>query len=187
MTSSTDIVNQALMLIGGNQPPVSGVAPNFDSSPTGKAAALLYVPCVQTVMRSFAWDFVRHTSALALSGNAAPFPWALQYKYPTNCIELWTITVASEDINDPLPYNFSVANDVVGAVQQRVINTNLADALGVYNNYPNENTWDASFREAMVRLLASELAMAIAGKPETSQGLLESAGTFEQAGESRQD
>ena len=34
--SSTDIVNEALQLIGDDGPPVTGVAPNFNSSTAGK-------------------------------------------------------------------------------------------------------------------------------------------------------
>ena len=40
-------------------------------------------------------------------------------------------------------------------------------AAAVYNNNPSEDTWDAGFREAVVRMLASELAEAVAGRPDT--------------------
>ncbi|MBB3453888.1 hypothetical protein FHT86_002144 [Rhizobium sp. BK313] len=186
MTSSTDIVNQAIQLIGNNQTPVTGTAPNFDNSPSGKAAAALYAPCVQTVGRQFGWDFARNTVALALSGNPAPFPWAFEYVYPANGVQIWQLLPPSlDDPNNPLPITWVVANAVVSGAQKRVIHTDLASASAVYNNNPSENSWDALFREAVVRLLASEMAMALAGRPETSQGLLESGGAFESAGEGR--
>ena len=184
--SSTDIANQAIQLIGDNQPPVTGVAPNFDSSPAGQALARLYTPCIQTVARQFGWDFARNTVALTLSGNAAPFPWSYEYLYPANGVEIWQVAPPSlTDPNNPLPVNWDVSNTVVGGAQSRVIHSNLANALAVYNNAPNESTWDSLFRETVVRLLASELAMALAGKPETSQTMMQSGAAFESLGETR--
>ena len=186
MTTATDIVNQAIQLIGDNQPPVTGNAPGFDSSPAGKAAAVLYVPCVQTVGRRFGWDFARNLVALTLTGNPATVLWPFEYLYPANGVQVWQLVPAVlADPNNPLPINWSVGNALVGGAQRKVIWTDLANAKANYNNAPNENTWDPLFREAVVRQLASEFAMALAGKPETSQSLLESGNGFEGIGEGR--
>lgn len=186
MTTSTDIVNQAVQLIGDNQPPVTGSAPNFDSSPAGQAAAVLYGPAVQTVGRRFGWDFARNLVALTLSGNPASVLWPFEYLYPANGVQVWQMVPAAlADPNNPLPVNWTVANAVVGNVQKKVIQTNLQNAQAVYNNNPNENTWDPLFREAVVRHLASEMAMAIAGKPDTAQAALETSNAFETIGEGR--
>lgn len=184
--TSTSVVNQAIQYIGDNQPDVTGVAPLFDSSPAGVAAAKFYLPVVQSVGRQFEWDFARNTQALVASGNVAPFPWAFEYLYPANCIELWQVAPTTlADPNNPLPPTWVVANNLVGGVQRKVVQTNLAAALAIYNNYPAESTWDPLFREAVVRLLASELAMAVSGKPDVSQGFLQSGGAFEKIAESR--
>jgi hypothetical protein len=186
--TSNDVANEAIQLIGDNQPPVTGQAPNFDSSTAGIALSKLYGPCVQTVGRQFAWDMARQTIALTLSGNTAPFPWSFEYLYPTNGIEVWQVHPStSPDVNNPLPVNWNVANNVIGGQQQRVVWCNLATAYVTYNNNPNENTWDSLFREAVVRLLASELAMALAGKPDAAEMYLQSGGAFETVGESRED
>jgi hypothetical protein len=186
--TSNDIANQAIQLIGDNQPLVTGQAPSFDSSTAGIALSKLYVPCVQTVARQFAWDMARNTIALTLSGNTPPFPWTFEYLYPTNGIEVWQVHPNNlGDVNNPLPLNWSIANAVVGGQQQRVVWSNLASAYATYNNNPNENTWDSLFREAVVRLLASELSMAVAGKPDAAQSYLESGGAFETIGEARED
>ncbi len=191
MTTSADIVNQSLQLIGGNQQLVTGSYPAFGpaTQPAAVAANLLYGPCLQTVGRQFEWDFARNTQSLVLSGNVAPYPWALEYLYPDHCIQVWTLfpPAAADDPNNPIPNNFIEANNVVSGNQVRVIHTNLANALAVFNNYPREDTWSADFREAMVRLLSSELVMAIGGKPDVAQGALESYAAFEKVGESRQD
>lgn len=190
--ASADIVNQALMMIGANQPLVTGAWPNFAETggggTAGKAANKLYGPCVATVGQRFEWDFARNTVELELSGNTAPFPWALEYLYPDSAIQIWQLFPSDEDDPfDPLPTNFVTANALVSTVQKRVIHTNLADALAVVNNDPAEDTWTPGFREAVVRLLSSELAMAIAGKPDTAQTQLESAAAFEGSAETRRN
>ena len=159
------------MLMGDNQPPVTGNAPTFDSSPAGIAASFLYNPCVQAVARQHEYDFSRNQVTLVASGNSGPFPagFPLEYVYPTNGIQVWQITPAVQtDLNNPLPTNWVVGNTVVSGVQTKVIWTDVAAAVALFNNAPGPPVWDPSFREAVVRLLAAEMAMAIAGRPETS-------------------
>ncbi len=188
----TDIVNQALYLLGDNQTLVQGTAPNFDSSNGGKAAKVLYAPCVATVMRQFGWDAARNTAALTLSGNVAPVPYAVEYLYPPFGVQVWTLIPPGGDpINDPRPINFNVANALVNVLgvptQKKVIHAYDANLVAVFNNNPTEDTWDPLLREAVVRLLASEMAIALAGKAATSEVNLKAGGAFEQLGEMRTD
>jgi hypothetical protein len=188
VTDSNAVANQAVLLIGGNQPFVTGQAPNFDNSTVGKALQKLYTPCVQTVQRQFGWDASRNLVALTLSGNPANLLWAFEYLYPANGIQVWQlIPGVISDANDPLPIDWSVGNTIVTGVQTKVIWANLAGANAYYNNQPSESTWDPGFRETVVRLLASELAMAIAGKPDVSEAQLQAGGAFEQTAEARTD
>lgn len=184
--TSNEVANQALMEMGGNQPPVTGNAPNFDDSTAGQALKRLYTPCVRFVGRQFGWDFARNMVALALSGNVAPFPWTLEYIYPANGVQVWQLIPATlTDPNNPIPVNWTVGNVVVSGSQARVIWSDLVNAHAAFNNAPNENTWDDSFREAVVRLLASELAIAIGGKADVASVLLNSAGAMEKVAEGR--
>jgi hypothetical protein len=139
------------------------------------------------VARRYGWDFARNTVALTPSGNTPPFPWANEYVYPAQGVEVWQVLPpsAQADPNNPLPINWDVANAVVRGAQTRVIHTNFSGAQAVYNNAPTEATWDSLFRAAVVRLLASELAFALDGKPDTSQTNFESAQAFAGAGEMR--
>ena len=57
----------------------------------------------------------------------------------------------------------------------------------IFNNNPGPDVWDPLFREAVARLLASVLAMAIAGRPDTAQAFLDSGAAFESIGERRGD
>lgn len=176
------------MLMGGNQPPVTGLAPTFDNSTAGKALQYLYAPCVATVARQFGWDFGRSIVNLTVTGNAPPVGWTFEYVYPSNGVELWQLQPPSlSDPNNPLPVNWSVGNAEVSSIQTKVIWTNLANAVAAYHNNPTEATWDPGFREAVARLLASELALAIGGKPDVAQMMLESAAAMETQAEGRPD
>lgn len=179
MSSDVDIVNEALSLVGFDGSPVTGSAPSFDTSIQGKNASRIYVPAVQVVARQFEWDFSRQIAALSASGNTAPFPWSYEYLYPALAVQLWQVTPASlADSNDPKPVNFVVGNAQVASVSTKVIWANQAGAIAVYNGLPPVAVWDAGFRAAVVRLLASGFAMAGAGKPETSQNAMENFGQF---------
>lgn len=184
--TSNDIANQAIQLIGDNQPPVTGFAPTFDDSAAGVALQSLYVPTVATVARLWNWDFARKQAALVLSGNAAPLGWLYEYLYPANGIEVWQLLPAVvTDANNPLPLNWVVGNTLVAATPTKVIWSDTQNVLAVFNSNPVENLWDALFRETMVRTLASALANGIAGRPDAAQILLDTASAFKKAGEMR--
>jgi hypothetical protein len=121
-----------------------------------------------------------------LTGNTAPFPWTYEYVYPVNAVQIWQIIPSSvSSVNNPLPTRWNVANDEVSAQQIRVILTNIPSAQAVYANMPSENTWDSLFRAAVVRLLASGFSMALAGRPDSMEALLQSGASFESIGETR--
>lgn len=188
-TTSTAVVNQAIQLMGDNQAPVTGAAPNFDDSPAGVAASYLYPLAVNTVLRQFGWDFSRNFFTLAPSGNIAPPGWSFEYVYPPIAAEVWQLFrgAAEIDPNNPIPYNFSVGNTLVGGVQTKVIWAQFANMVAVLNNSPSEAVWDAGFIMAVARLLANGIAMAIGGKPDLARQMLETGSAFEQLAETRQD
>lgn len=169
---SNSIANQAIQLIGDNQPPVVGNAPNFDSSPAGVALKQIYAPSVAFIQKQFGWDASRRLIKLTASGNSAPFPYnyEFEYLYVPFALEIWQVqALALADPNDPLPTNWTIGNTLVSGVQTKVIWTDVADAYAGLNNNPTEAVWDPILTEAVVRYLASKLAEAIAGKPETEQ------------------
>lgn len=187
MPTALDIVNQAILYIGNNQnKPVTGSYPNFDTSTAGQAASVLYAPCVQTVMKQYGWDFGRTVAVLTASGNTAPFPWSQEYLYPSDGLEIRQLMPPSlTDPNNPAPIEWTIGNVLVTGVPTKVIWSNQATASVVYSNFPPPSVWDVGFREAVARLLASEMAMAISGKPDVSEKTMESAGAFESAAEAR--
>ena len=193
MPTSQEIVNEAIMLMGGNQPLVTGIYPTFDNSTTGKAAQQLYALTVRAVARQFGFDFARNQVALALSGNPAPLGFAFEYVYPTiaglTAVQIWQVAPAFPiaDPNNPIPVNWTVGNTLIAGVQSKVIWSNQAGAVAVINNNPSENLWDPLFQQAVVRLLASAMAMAVAGKPDVAEAMLSSGSAFETLAETRRD
>lgn len=183
--TSNIVAEQALQLIGDNSPQVQGQSPTFDNSTIGLALQTLYPYAVRTVAKQFGWDFARNVFTLALTGNPAPLGFAYEYAYPPFAVEIDQLVPASSDPNNPLPQNWTIGNSLVASVQTKVIWSSLQNALAVLNNAPSEGTWDASFQESVVRLLASELAMAGFGRPDTAAAYLESFEAFETLGEGR--
>ena len=184
--TSNSVANQAIAYIGGNIPLVQGQSPTFDGSAAGIALQTLYPSCVRTVLKQHGWDFSRNSFALALTGNTAPLGFAYEYAYPPVAVEIMQIMPPTQaDVNNPLPQNWVVGNALVGGAQSKVIWSGLKSAVAVLDNAPTESTWDAGFQEAVVRLLASELAMSLFGRPDTTQQMLDSGGAFENIAETR--
>jgi hypothetical protein len=173
--TSNAVANQALQLIGDNQPAITGSFPNFDSSAAGIAMANIYPWAVRTVGRQNLWDFARAVAALALTANVAPLGFAFEYAYPASAVQLVQLMPqALADSNNPLPIDWTVGNTLVVGVQTKVIWTNLASAQAIFSVIPDPSVWDPGAQEAIVRLIASELAVAIAGRLDTAQSYLES-------------
>lgn len=186
--TSADIVNRAIVLISGfdNKGLVTGTPPNFDGSQIGIAAGAIYAGVIQTAGRQFGYDFSRNEVGLVVTGNTPPVQWTFEYAYPTNGVEVRQLTPAViSDPNNPLPVRWTVGNVLVASVPTKVVWTNLANAVAVFTNQPPENLWDGLFTESVVRLLASELAMGIEGRPDTSKNLLEESSGFEDLAEAR--
>lgn len=184
---SNFVANEAIQLVGNNVPSVQGQSPTFDNSVPGRALQFLYPSVVRTVGREFGWDFARNLFALVLTGNVAPLGFAFEYAYPPMSVEVWQVqpAAAAIDPNNPLPVNWDVGNALVNGVQTKVIWTSQAGALAAINNNPAESTWDPGFQEAVVRLLASELSMALFARPDSAESYLQSGAAFETIAEGR--
>lgn len=188
-TTDSDIVNQAIAMAGIVSPPIGGVSGAF--TPVAEKAAVaanyLYPACVQTISRQYGYDFSRNVAALVTSGNSPPIGWTFEYLYPTNGIEVRQVIPPSvADSNNPLPVRWTVGNSSVSGSLARVIWSNTTTASVVFTNQPTPDQWDAGFREAVVRLLGSEMAMAIAGKPDIAKMIFETEQIFEQQSETRE-
>ena len=173
--TAATIVNQALQQIAA-QATVSGVNPAFDGSAAGNAAGILYQPAVQLLLRQTDYEFSRMDAALALS-PVIPYPWSYAYLYPSDCLKIRSVKPATWDLNDPPPVRWTEMEASVGGIPTRIIGCNIIGAVLTYTTANvSEGEFDSIFQETLVRLLASELVMALSGRPDFSGKLLEQSG-----------
>lgn len=172
-TGPADIANRAIVLMSGfnsNVPLTGTPSTNFDETPLGIAAAQAYGGVVQTAGKMYGWDFSRNLAILTFSGGTPPTWWQFEYLYPTSGIEIREVSPpVIADQNNPAPNRYTIATSTIAGIQHKVIWCNIADAVATISGQPNESTWDAGFTETVIRLLASELSMGAAGRPETGQ------------------
>lgn len=169
-TTSAAVVNYALQLIATQKQ----ITDLDDGSVEANAAAVVYKPIVQLLLREIDPDFAQVTAALALSGAPAFVPWTYEYVYPATCLRLRQVRpqLGAYDPNDPQPVRSAVAFDA----GEKVILTNQPAALAVYtSSAPTEAAWDTIFAEAVARRLANPLAMALSGRPDFADKILEQA------------
>lgn len=158
-----------------------------DGSPAANAAQVVYAPTVQILLRELDPDFARFTAPLVLSDAVTPVPpWAFEYDYPCDCVRLRQVRPASGayDINDPQPIRANVAFDMIARVPTKVILTNQINALAVYTSSTvSEAQWDSVFADAVVRRLANPLAMALSGRPDFAEKILQQSAMMAQTAE----
>ena len=185
-TTSTFIANRAAAQIAG-EAQVAGTWPNFTGAGNVSTYCnILYAGVVNMVARQQDYECFRFVAPLVPTGQTPLAPWSQEFVYPSDCLKVRQVTPQTWDKNDPQPVEWSVEEhpNAQGA-QQKVIGTNVANAQLVYTtSYPNvtEAQWDSLFQEAVVRVLASELAMAIGGRPDFEKVLLEQGGQLIQVG-----
>lgn len=171
MADQLSIINRALTEIAARQPITTLTGAE------GVAAAQLYQPAVEFLLRQQAPEFARATITLSVGAGTAPIGWAQQYLYPVDCMEVRQIVPVTYDVFDPQPIRWDVGTATIAAVQTRVIWTNVATARMVYTtNAVTESEWDAMFQEQVVRYLGSMLIMPIGGRLDMSREFLGQAG-----------
>jgi hypothetical protein len=172
------ICNQALEQISA-QATITGTNPSFDGTAAGNAAGILYTPAVNLLLRQQDYEFSRADGALVPSGAAVPFPWGFAYTYAADCMRVRQVYPSTWVANDPQPMRWTVQTIAIGGVQKDCILTSAAaNSLCYSTNLVSEAQFDAVFQETLVRFLASEFAMALAGRPDFSAKILEQAGAM---------
>ena len=173
MVTQVQVVNAALEQIAA-QTQITNIT---DGTPAANAASVVYAPTVQLMLRELDPDFARFTATLTLSSAVAPVPpWAYEYLYPSDCVRLRQVAPApgTYDPNDPRPVLANVAFDIISSVNTKVILTNTVNALAIYTSSSvTEAQWDAVFTDAVIRRLANPLAMALSGRPDFAEKILQ--------------
>lgn len=183
-SSSQAVVNAALELIAAQ----TQITSLNDGSPAAAAASVIYTPVVQLMLREMDPAFARLTATLTIqAGTTAPSPWTYAYAYPSDCVRLRQVrppasgTGSLADVNNPYPVKANVAVAIVSAAPVKVIFSNQQNALAVYTSSSVvEADWDSDFSDAAVRRLANPLAMALSGRPDFANAVLQQAAMSEQ-------
>ena len=196
VTSPADVVNQALQRIG--QP--LRVGSLYDGSMPAKNALVIYGQTRDELLRQDDWGFAERNIQLTalkwapLNGyvppnvwtpmSCPPLPWLWEYAYPADCIKVRCIKQAPlfNASPDPMPNVFRIVNDNALVPPQRVIVTNVANAVCVYSaQVTDPATWDAGFVEALVASLARRLSASLALLDQGKAEALKDEGADEQS------
>ncbi len=186
MTSQLDIINRALTEIAARQPIV-----NLTDSAAGVAAAQLYQPAVETLLRQEDFEFSRTDQFLVDTGRTAPFGYLYTYLYPADCLRIRQIHMETWDHNDPQPVTwtvgkaFDVPNTPVIWCNLPPHTTGNGAAITYTTNAVTEDEWDSIFTEMVVRYLGSMLILPVGGRPDFARELLGQAGGLGGAGRDR--
>ena len=150
MASETEVVNQALTLLGAER-----IAAIDDGSVNAVRASTIFAKLRDDLLRSSEWDFATIRDKLAQLGTDPIYGYAHAYAIPAN----WIRTIAVHH-NENGTGNFDYRHETLNG--QDVIVTDLDD---VWMTYVFRNVdvsrWPADFERAMVEALARDLAVAV--------------------------
>lgn len=169
MTTQVDITNMALAQIGTR----SQITSFADGSAEGLYAGLLYAPLLEFMLREGDYDWAM-TMAATVPVTGVGLPWVFVYAYPAAAIRIRMALPPSPVQYDPAPIEWNVASS--GA--SRYIVSKSAIATIGYTFAAPEDSWDAMFQEAYVRMLGSVLAFSLENRIEASKIKLEEALSF---------
>lgn len=176
VNSPEDVINLVLRRIGH---PLR-IGSIYDGSVAAKASLDVYGQTRDELLRELKPDFARREVNLTLLKSAPvngyippvawdptvnpPLPWLFEYAYNADMIEVGSVRAAPLFLPnfDPQPNSFETANDNAFNPAQKVILTNVANAVATYTGrITNPATWEAGFVEALVGSLARRLAVSL--------------------------
>lgn len=148
MTSSTDIANRALQMIGD-----SAITSIDDNTPRARECKRAYDAVRRSELRAHKWNFARTRIVLAPDVDAPAFDFTYQYTWPGDCLRLlpsaedgWTIEGRKILTDDGPTLNVRYIKDVT-----------------------DENEFDAVFVEAFASRLAMEVCERLTGSASATQ------------------
>ena len=178
MTSSiqspADALNAALTALGS----MDRIGNLYDGSLVSKKALDIYGQTRDALMIDGDWEFLERNTAGTLLKTAPsaylvpwtstypPLPWMYEYSYPSDALKIRSVKPTSVFVPnfDPQPWPYSVDNDSSFTPPQRVILTNVPNAIIVYTGRVTDpTTWDADFTEEFILTLAKKLAPGLKG------------------------
>jgi hypothetical protein len=177
-----DLANLAFVRIG-----FKGRLGNlYDGSMHARTILSIYAQTRDELLSDGNWEFAERNSAgvvlkSAPRGGYVPpiiwnpaqypaVPWLFSYLFPADCLKVRAVkyTPATLPDFDPQPSAYSVDNDNGFAPPQRVILSNVQNAIVVYTGQVTDPaTWDVAFVEALGATLGRRLAPVLMGADAT--------------------
>ncbi len=176
--SVEDIVNQVLVEIGYDRK----VQDIFEGSKASRVALEVYGQTRDELLDAHDWPFARRTVPLKLLKGPPPaggynaanlwspaFPkpgWLYEYLYPSDCLEfMCMIPVPGPMFDlDPQPAVWRVDNDNTFTPPEKVLLTNVKNAIGVYTaQVVDISTWEPGYIAVLVKALKAKMSLALGG------------------------
>ena len=156
-----NIINQALSLIGSERVQLSTID---DTGSIAEQALLHYDPAAQELTRMHAWNCCLHRVALSEGDSADPvLSFAEVWGYPTTAQRIIYISkVATKETVRP-KIDFAITNVINSSATVKVIQTDVTAAFAQYLAVPDEADMDMMYISCLRTLLASKLAIPVAG------------------------
>jgi hypothetical protein len=171
-TSVEQIINMALDMAG--YPEYIGNI--YEGTKEARIALNLYGQTRDSLLADGNWEFAeRNTQGILLkqapntylttwSPTYPPQPWRFEYVYPADALKIRAVksTVVFVPNFDPQPWPYSVDNDSSFSPPQRVILSQVPNALIVYTGrVVDPTTWDVLFLDEFIDELAKRMAPAL--------------------------
>lgn len=173
-----DVANLGLVRIGYKK----RIGTVYDGSDAAKLILTVYAQTRDALLVDGNWEFAeRNISGLLLKQAPAggyfppnnwnpavnpPTDWKFEYSYPGDCLKVRAVKpVPLFTPNfDPQPWPYSIDNDSAFNPAQRVILSNVPNAIIVYTGQvTNPAAWDVEFVEACATQVARRVAPALVG------------------------
>lgn len=175
MTTTTDIGNRALQLVGTRTTMTSLAELSNEAIQVNLAFVAIQNWCSGLAN----WNFARNTVGLSVAKTAPgaspptwsniypPPPWAFEYTLPADYVRAIYVTnsaaaTASGYLGEP--QRFAMGLDTISSTEQTVLYTNQAGALLIYTAFvTNPTAWPWHFERLMVLALAVTICMPLTG------------------------
>ncbi len=169
MPSQTDVINDALGMIGANR-----ITAIDDGSVNANHAQTFYPLLRDSALRSHHWNFAMKRVELAQVAATPVFEFQFQYTLPADCLKVVEYNGASLDTSQ-----LTLLESVQPGrykIEGRKLLTNDGEVKIVYiSRVEDPNVMDALFVQVLATWLASKLALAIAKDEKKSTALLKQA------------
>lgn len=168
-TSIELIINQAIDAAGYGE----YIGNIYEGTKEARIALDIYGQTRDAMLSDGNWEFAERNVAGTLLKQAPqaylatwdptypPQPWRFEYTFPSDALKIRAVkpTVVFAPNFDPQPWPYSIDNDSSLTPPQRVILSNVPNALLVYTGrVVDPTTWDVAFLEEFIVALAKKMA-----------------------------